>query len=476
MLLLFILGLSVYLYLPIRSLANPPIDWGNPETVKNFFDHILRKQYSALSKQPRSFFLFFKQTGNYLFSLSRQFTPYLGIIGLFGLWRSFSRKKTFLLLFSAFFVSSFGSIIILSPELERESLNAVEVFYIPSYLFFSLWLAGGIGYLCEKMKKLKYLFLFLPLLPLVANFHSNDKSRYHFAYNYGINIFRTLHKNAIVFTSSDYQSFPLTYLQIIENKRKDVVICDIYGDLSYALLGEDYNHASRKVRQEIQDRLILKMIEDENRPVYYLLKRDLSTLPGYEFQPRGITYKLVKKGTKEFYLDYWQNYNLSGVDNSSIYLDYTTSLIVSAYHYFRAEEYLYQGRIEEAIREFDKVAKLSHNVKEIYNNLGSALAEKREYILATRQYEKALKIDPHYAMAWINLGNVCKDRGEIRRAITYYKRALKIDLQDLRGHRGLAQVYEEQKNYSLALEEYLAVIKIQPGYFPAYNALVTENK
>ena len=78
--------------------------------------------------------------------------------------------------------------------------------------------------------------------------------------------------------------------------------------------------------------------------------------------------------------------------------------------------------------------------------------------------------------AWTNLGNVCKDKGEIRRAVTYYKRALKIDPQDFRGHRGLAQVYEEQNNYPLAIKEHLAVIKIQPGYFPAYNALVNKNK
>jgi len=35
--LFFLVGLSVYAYLPVRSLAEPGFDWGNPETVENFF-------------------------------------------------------------------------------------------------------------------------------------------------------------------------------------------------------------------------------------------------------------------------------------------------------------------------------------------------------------------------------------------------------------------------------------------------------
>ena len=48
-------GLSVYLYLPIRSMADPPMDWGNPETWPAFYDVVTRAQYQfIIAGGPRS--------------------------------------------------------------------------------------------------------------------------------------------------------------------------------------------------------------------------------------------------------------------------------------------------------------------------------------------------------------------------------------------------------------------------------------
>jgi len=44
--LIFLIGFSVYLYLPIRSLAEPTIDWGNPETFQGFLYQITDRQHA----------------------------------------------------------------------------------------------------------------------------------------------------------------------------------------------------------------------------------------------------------------------------------------------------------------------------------------------------------------------------------------------------------------------------------------------
>lgn len=68
MVLLIILGLSLYMYLPIRASANPAINWGNPSInwkstspFKRLFDVILRKQYGTISTEKRSLIKYIKQ-------------------------------------------------------------------------------------------------------------------------------------------------------------------------------------------------------------------------------------------------------------------------------------------------------------------------------------------------------------------------------------------------------------------------------
>jgi tetratricopeptide (TPR) repeat protein len=44
--LIFLIGFSVYLYLPLRSFSEPTIDWGNPETFQNFLYHVTDRQHA----------------------------------------------------------------------------------------------------------------------------------------------------------------------------------------------------------------------------------------------------------------------------------------------------------------------------------------------------------------------------------------------------------------------------------------------
>jgi tetratricopeptide (TPR) repeat protein len=45
--LVFIIGFSVYLYLPIRSITEPTIDWGNTENFQEFIYHITDRQHAG---------------------------------------------------------------------------------------------------------------------------------------------------------------------------------------------------------------------------------------------------------------------------------------------------------------------------------------------------------------------------------------------------------------------------------------------
>ena len=53
--LLAVVPLVVYAYLPLRSAANPPVDWGDPETWSRFWAVVSRQQYAYLwTRYPRT--------------------------------------------------------------------------------------------------------------------------------------------------------------------------------------------------------------------------------------------------------------------------------------------------------------------------------------------------------------------------------------------------------------------------------------
>ncbi len=71
----FVLGFSVYLYLPIRASRDPLLNWGDPQTLTQFSWHFLRKGYPS-EKVSRDMALLWKQLS--AFNIVHEFT----VVGL----------------------------------------------------------------------------------------------------------------------------------------------------------------------------------------------------------------------------------------------------------------------------------------------------------------------------------------------------------------------------------------------------------
>jgi hypothetical protein len=209
-------GLLLYLYLPIRSSFNPPIDWGNPQTFGNFLRHISAFQYR----------------GN-----------------IFGVeWADFYRRLTnpewpnnwgtlFILLALAGFC-----VLILSPKKYKRyavgvpilvyvlwtiifafSYNAsdYEVFTYPLIMPVAILIAVGTGWVVIMLQKINRLFvwLFVFLAFVFIGFatgqrwlemNASDPIR-NAAANFAHREISLLPENAIVITNSDGQLFSLLY-------------------------------------------------------------------------------------------------------------------------------------------------------------------------------------------------------------------------------------------------------------------------
>ena len=133
---LFLLGLLIYLYLPIRASISPKVNWGNPDNLERFLDHVRRRQYGKLSKDSRTISLFFQQIWEYIKLIGKEFSPFLGLISIAGIICLYkTHKKYFILTVSLFLILSVGFIFLLNFKITAASVMSVSEF-LPHLILF----------------------------------------------------------------------------------------------------------------------------------------------------------------------------------------------------------------------------------------------------------------------------------------------------------------------------------------------------
>ena len=120
--------------------------------------------------------------------------------------------------------------------------------YILSFYTFAIWIAFGakaiISFIDKKFpviaSKLSFIYsilLVVPLLMAFQNWDDHDRSGRFIARDVARNILESCDQNALLFTLGDNDTFPLWYLQEVENCRPNVQVINIslLGSESYAL-------------------------------------------------------------------------------------------------------------------------------------------------------------------------------------------------------------------------------------------------
>jgi len=495
-----------YLYLPIRSSTNPPIDWGHPANFWNFLNHILRKQYLTISSTPRSIELFTKQIINYLNLLIAQFTPFIVWLCLPGIFACYRwDKKMFLLFVLIFIFTSLGLILMTNFPVTAYDTYIHEVFFIPSYLIVSIWIFFGFYYLISLLKNkiLVTLFTFFTsfafLFPLISNYFENDKSKNFIAYDYCANILKTPEKNSILFLSSDNDIFPSAYLHMVEKVRTDLEIYDDFGRVFKNIYGEDFLRMGAGVYHIRVSKVQREIINSSYKPVYFIIGGSIDNMDDIIRVQEGILYKVGNKKIENNL-----NYKIRGIDDNSIYKDYFCREIIAYYHILLTNKYLNEKKFETAMEEYrkaEKIGKDSTSVKsmlgqisskfspelalsvykneiaknpkspEIYNNLGTVYHKSGKYDEAISSYKKAIEIDPKYFKSYFNIGVAYLAKGDYKNADENFIKSLNLNPTYTDAYYALGNSNFLRQNYKEALKYYTKTIEINPSYSIGWNAI-----
>jgi hypothetical protein len=157
------------------------------------------------------------------------------LLGLFGMFYHYRRhRKDFWVVMLLFFMTGIAIVLYLNqpPFQPRERDYA----YTGSFYAFAIWIGlgvFGVYQLIEKyLKKHAHttaivVSALIPVLVLAENYDDHDRSGRYVARDLGKNYLNSCEKNAVLFTYGDNDTFPLWYVQDVENVRPDVRICNV---------------------------------------------------------------------------------------------------------------------------------------------------------------------------------------------------------------------------------------------------------
>lgn len=141
------LGLSLFIYLPIASEFNPPMNWGYPRTWEGFKHAVTRGQYQALSPALTPM-AFLKQSYEFVSELEDQFPfpiAFLALVPVFyfrHIWRKNWAWLSGTIIGFAFMGP--GMMVILNPPHDVQSLFIAEVQFVQSTAVYAVWLGYGL--------------------------------------------------------------------------------------------------------------------------------------------------------------------------------------------------------------------------------------------------------------------------------------------------------------------------------------------
>lgn len=146
--LIWAFGASFYLFMPVSSMTNPPMNWGYARTVDGFFHALSRGQYERTNPTSDPI-KFFSQMRMYTEGAVEEFNlVYLliALVPLFFLGRMQKREKAwFTGLIAIFLCLGVLLVIIMNPNTDKQSRDLHKVFFTASYSIIAILAGYGLA-------------------------------------------------------------------------------------------------------------------------------------------------------------------------------------------------------------------------------------------------------------------------------------------------------------------------------------------
>jgi len=165
------------------------------------------------------------------------------LVGLAGMFWHYKNNNSGFWLVMAFFIMTGVAIIFYLNQYPNQPRER-DYAYAGSFYAFAVWIGIGFMFVYEKLQKFLGskgsfivtfvgLFIAVPVIMAAQNWDDHDRSGRYTARDIGANYLKSCAPNSVLFTYGDNDSFPVWYVQDVEEVRTDVRV----ANLSYIQAG-----------------------------------------------------------------------------------------------------------------------------------------------------------------------------------------------------------------------------------------------
>lgn len=421
------LGLSVYLYVPLRALQAPLLNWGQPDNLTRLYNHLTAKIYQQgifqfTQEEMR------QQVDIYYEIFKRQFQV-VGIgVALLGLFFWFKKRDALFRYFSVLLVCNSGFWFVYNFSEDKDG------YLYPTLLvaYLGILIACVEGYLILRKNwkglRFEHVGVALALLAGMNLFKSKpivDKSHSTIARDYVSDMLAPIRPNGL-FISRDWQFWsPYLYLRHEENMRPDVTVISsvlmrqfwyvngylkqVYPEMMDALKPEVEAYLAELepvdgeyiYPEETMKKLfglmssMVKFHEAKGHSIYSSLPGETPILKDFTWVPEGLVVRLIRQPENfselaETQLHPW----LTGDVHAE---DVVRVRIIPHYAkmYLNRARYLYtKQRLDDSLKSLGKAMTLEGESTFSLELLGDILTAKGDVERASQAYFNAIQFDP----------------------------------------------------------------------------------
>lgn len=220
-LLWFTTGISLYLSLPLRAHANPPVNWGNPVTLERFWWLVSGSLYRSYYLQP-SWAVIGERLPAWASLMLQQF-GWLGIVmGVAGVMIGFQPGRLYVSTLWVFAIYSGFALVYSSDD--------SYLYLLPACVAFSIWLGLAAGHLLTTSHSQALNWISVAALTVfflgqaMSRAAQVDASQDLRAERFGRQIMSEVPQDALLFARGDRAVFTLWYFHFALKQRPDVIV------------------------------------------------------------------------------------------------------------------------------------------------------------------------------------------------------------------------------------------------------------